>query len=532
VRYDFNAYTANVAGVHYCEVRIIDEMERVITSPSFIMVVDERVVFDDDIITEEDRDTLLALDVIASEADRRSAEFDRKENEQVRSVAEDEREGAEIARVTAENARVSAENARKSAESARVSAENARKSAETAREQKFSQFDSRITEVERYLAEDYTVEDNTTAYEKTIPYNACEKAKILFIGGKTYNASSGFINIKPRALKVISPNMINYPYDTMPTSKSGLIIIHNEDGSITFNGTTTEELLYLLGIIPAEKGETFTLTGCPEGGDTSVYHLYANARNANNVDIYADDLNDIGDGATHTVISDEINYYIYINIAKGKTVKNLTFKPMLCHSTNKHLPFTKRGIYSTYKIPDDVRSLEGFGLGIDEDRCNFITYKGGKVMYSTRVREFTVPSAEYVGWANDGYKNIDFYAFKMPSDYISYKLDAFIMEGFETTTSANWDSGDFYGVATGRATEYEIWVGFPKGTPQNEAITSIVGKKVVYAIDRPTSVDITNKMPSTNLINVLGGYPLILDSEYNRAAPFGIKYLLKFKEDA
>lgn len=197
VRYDFNAHTANVAGVHYCEVRIIDEMERVITSPSFIMVVDERVVFDDDIITEEDRDTLLALDVIASEADRRSAEFDREENEQLRSVAEDEREGAEIARVTAENARVSAENARKSAESARVSAENTRKSAETAREQKFSQFDSRITGIERYLGGDNFIVDDSTAYEKTVPKNACEKAKVLSIGGMTYKKKTDDGNLMP-----------------------------------------------------------------------------------------------------------------------------------------------------------------------------------------------------------------------------------------------------------------------------------------------------------------------------------------------
>ena len=70
--------------------------------------------------------------------------------------------------------------------------------------------------------------------------------------------------------------------------------VDNGDGSIVINGTASGDLWYFLGNVQAKKGDTFTLTGCPSGGNTSVYRLYANARNANNVDIYADDLNDIG----------------------------------------------------------------------------------------------------------------------------------------------------------------------------------------------------------------------------------------------
>lgn len=395
----------------------------------------------------------------------------------------------------------------------------------------FSKQEERITRIERYLGGENFVEDDTTAYEKKVPSNACEKAKIVSIGGLTYGRYS-FISAKPTSINSVSPNMIPYPYDTMPTSKSGLIIIHNEDGSITFNGTTTEELLYLLGIIPAEKGETFTLAGCPKGGNTSVYRLYANAINADNVDIYADDLNDIGDGATHTVISDEINYYIFINIAKGKVCKNLTFKPMFYRGTSA-LPFAVNGIIDRFRIPEEVQNEVGYGLGIDESRCNFIIWYGSEVYLVRRVKETTVQTAEYVGWANESYKNTDFYSFKMPSDYVNYKLDAFIMEGFETTTSTNWDSSEFYGVATGRATEFEIWVGFPKGTPQDEAISAIEGKKIVYVLKEPEATNITELMPKVNLISVLGGGSIIAENEHNYPVPFGIKYLLKFtKEDA
>jgi hypothetical protein len=663
VRYDFNAYTANVAGVHYCEVRIIDEMERVITSPSFMMVVDERVVFDDDIITDEDRDTLLALDVIASEADRRSAEFDRAENEQLRSVAEDEREGAEIARVTAENARVSAENARKSAESARVSAENARKSAETARDQKLANFDSRITGVERYLSGENFVIDDATAYEKKVPSNACEKAKILSIGGMTYKkktdegnrmpypyvgigglsykvangaitvtsgeetdfiissgdavypagtyifevgeqesnyvqqiglqfygtaptvthlsnykcqftATSNFTitrftarfsssynaqgeftatlhpmlykadapitwqprgdwlsHTKVKAIESWGANLIPYPYDTMPTSKNGLAITHNGDGSIVINGTASGELWYFLGNVQAKKGDTLTLTGCPNGGNTSVYRLYANARNANNVDIYADDLNDIGDGETHTVISDYVNYFVYINIASGTVCNALTFKPML-NLGMQAFPFAKRSVIDAFTIPEAVQALEGYGLGL-EGYPNTVEYANGIVKLVKRVKEAVIDN---VFEASRTYDNIQYYAFAKPSDFIGYGSisNKIMIDGYVTRTdNGDYDNPQHIGTATGEASWDDIWVGFPIGTTLEEAQAALHGKSFVYRLTVPEIEDISDIMPKENLIKVLGGGRIVAENEQSDPVPFSIKYLVTYqREDA
>ncbi len=102
IRYEFNTHTASVEGMHKCELRLYSADGRIITSPSFVMVVDQRVVYDDEIGTEEDFNRLIALDVIATEEARVAAEEERVENENKRIEAEAERDEAERARAEAE----------------------------------------------------------------------------------------------------------------------------------------------------------------------------------------------------------------------------------------------------------------------------------------------------------------------------------------------------------------------------------------------------------------------------------------------
>ena len=98
VRYEFNKNTASVEGMHKCELRLYSADGRLITTPSFVMVVDQRVVYDDEIGTEHDFNTLVAKHVIATEEARVSAEEAREKAEKARAAAELEREKAESAR--------------------------------------------------------------------------------------------------------------------------------------------------------------------------------------------------------------------------------------------------------------------------------------------------------------------------------------------------------------------------------------------------------------------------------------------------
>ena len=139
IRYDFTENTASASGVVDCELRVYDAQGKLVTTPRFILVVDERVLYDEDIVSESER---LALDAIfgsetareKAEKDRAEAEDSRIEAETARATAESNRALAETSRTTAENSRVEAEGWREFYESARQGNEVARSKAETARQ--------------------------------------------------------------------------------------------------------------------------------------------------------------------------------------------------------------------------------------------------------------------------------------------------------------------------------------------------------------------------------------------------------------
>jgi hypothetical protein len=95
--YDFESTTACVEGVVDCQIRLYGTNRELITAPKFTIVVDERVVGDDDF--EVDDDTLSAFDqIFLTENERISAEEDRVEAEEARAEAEEAREAAEAER--------------------------------------------------------------------------------------------------------------------------------------------------------------------------------------------------------------------------------------------------------------------------------------------------------------------------------------------------------------------------------------------------------------------------------------------------
>lgn len=111
ILYNFTANTTNVEGRHDCEIRLYGENGRKITCPRFTIVVDRRVVLDDDLGIDDDEKT--AIDAILL-------------REESRVAAENERTVSESQRVEAEKARAEAENGRAEAERKRVEAETNR----------------------------------------------------------------------------------------------------------------------------------------------------------------------------------------------------------------------------------------------------------------------------------------------------------------------------------------------------------------------------------------------------------------------
>lgn len=155
--YEFTPQTTNVIGTYECEIRLYNEDGKQLTSPRFLLVVDEQAINDDDVIDSFTEVTMLNQ-IIANESERIV-----KENERI--TAEEKREQQEIARmnyeasrgsneitrqdneetrISKENTRISNENTRISNESQRLGNDSARETRLRSVETKVSNFDSRM----------------------------------------------------------------------------------------------------------------------------------------------------------------------------------------------------------------------------------------------------------------------------------------------------------------------------------------------------------------------------------------------------
>lgn len=141
ILYEFTANTTNAEGVVNCDITIVAADGKVLTSPQFIIVVDKRVVRDEEILSQlpEDKrstlDNMIAAEIArdAAESNRVKAESERKEKESARRSDEVDRNDREVARILAESERHEREIARVEAETNRIWAETAREDAEEKR---------------------------------------------------------------------------------------------------------------------------------------------------------------------------------------------------------------------------------------------------------------------------------------------------------------------------------------------------------------------------------------------------------------
>ena len=136
IRYDFTEQTTSSEGMMNCEIRLYGKDGELITTPAFVVIVDARVIYDSNVMDDNESTTL--DNIVACEESRLAGERIRIEAENARVAAEAGRVLAEEARVIAEEARVVADSERAVEESARAVAEAERKVSEAARKEAFA----------------------------------------------------------------------------------------------------------------------------------------------------------------------------------------------------------------------------------------------------------------------------------------------------------------------------------------------------------------------------------------------------------
>ena len=170
---------------------------------------------------------------------------------------------------------------------------------------------------------------------------------------------SGDISGKELSLNVCGKNLIPYPYRDTTKTLNGITFTDNGDGTITANGTATEEAVFYFNTMNLSVG-TYFLSGCPVGGSHTNYRMQL----ADNT--WETWFIDLGDGTEVTLNKKVSLTQFRIYIAKGATVNNIVFKPQLelGIAATDYEPYSGAEYKLTpdsnpYTVPANIRQLEG-----------------------------------------------------------------------------------------------------------------------------------------------------------------------------
>lgn len=356
----------------------------------------------------------------------------------------------------------------------------------------------------------YTLaEDTATAYRKAILGGATKYASIDKIGGMTYADGNTLKHAKVTALVSKGANL--FDIDKFLSLKDNAeYYSKNESNELIVIKYDTRANEAVESIMTLSAG-TYYVQFDRETVGTAPYEVFITGTNTG-------------------LVSSSNPYYFTLTEEKQismKFVKQTTanFGNVQVHrGTGKQEFHPFVGTIDTFTIPEAVQALEGYGLGIDSSYHNTIEYRNGRVIFVQWVKQCIISG---VAAPYNTYDNIQYYAFDKPDDFIGMDStsDAFMIGGFGKLNHSNWDSTDFVGVATGRASWDDMWVGFAKGTTLEDAKAALEGKPMIYALAEPIFTDITDLMSADNFIEIEENGSIIFENEHENAVPSTITYV-------
>ena len=198
---------------------------------------------------------------------------------------------------------------------------------------------------------------------------------------------------KVTSLKSEGANLIPFPYYETTKTLNGITFTVNSDGSITANGTATENSYFRIvkdwANFNLPKGNYY-FSGVPSDGAWNTYRMNIAFKTAEGTTVA--DIIETGKGSQFNISENASKMYFVINIFSGVTVNNITFYPMLNYGSTP-APFTPYiGTLDTLAIPEAVQSLPDYGDGVNSEYFNYIDFE--RKVYVQRVREVVFDGSE------------------------------------------------------------------------------------------------------------------------------------------
>lgn len=287
-------------------------------------------------------------------------------------------------------------------------------------EGRISSVESRVTGIEQYLGGDNFIVDDSIAYTKVVPKNACGKAKILTVGGMTYESEN------------LIPNL--YGEDSKETTvKNGITFEKDGRGRVIVKGTATIGTYYTLLNYGTGQDKSLAknaiLTGCPSGGSNNTYRLWCSSSDGSS-------RGDSGKGCE--MVAGLLFKDIYIYIGAGYTANNLVFEPKL-----RYLPLLENDIKVTAidSIGENIIPFPYTDAEKTENGVTFTPNNDGSIKISGTPTDTTYFTLFYDAhnliqgfYSVQGLGHLQNYALELKVDRLDSRIS---LETFEYTDGAN-----------------------------------------------------------------------------------------------
>ena len=160
-------------------------------------------------------------------------------------------------------------------------------------------------------------------------------SEISSVGDLVTNTNDSNYGKYKLTVKTTGKNLIHYPYAQTTKTQNGITFTDNMDGSITIDGTATENTtFYLYSNVTSllnniKNGDTITLSMTSDKTLTNNTRLVANYYDSSKTMKYGLEIYGSTLSKTQEITSDWKGMVIYIVILSGETVDKVTIKPQL-----------------------------------------------------------------------------------------------------------------------------------------------------------------------------------------------------------
>ena len=267
---------------------------------------------------------------VTERAERAAAQIDAKESE-ANAYADEAKAAANAAKKDAEGASASALSAAGSASASSVS----QKAAETAKAAAESNATSASASAQNAKTYSEAAEASAKSAADTVAVSDISQLANALKGEKRGEGLSfGEVSPVPHKVKVTarSKNLLPFPYMMASGVVNGITYTVNGDGSVTANGTATENAIFTFFVKSADEPLHFLSKGTYTLSCTQIEgarFMYGPVNNG-----VRDWVTVPFEGATVTLTDTYFIRNLYVEITKGTTVNNFTFYPQVEEGSN------------------------------------------------------------------------------------------------------------------------------------------------------------------------------------------------------